>query len=75
MTAPRDDGSGFVTTTEAARQIGGVSDNYVREAIENGELDAIEIGHAGRRKQYRIPVAALRAYLERRRRAGGRPTP
>lgn len=59
----------MLTVEEVAEQLS-VDDQHVRNMIDEGSLDAINIG-TGQRKFWRIPAAALDRLLKQRSSANG----
>lgn len=55
----------WLTTTQAAAIIGGVSSEYVRQEILRGRLVARVLLSASGRHIYRISETELRRYLQR----------
>ena len=61
---------GWITTTEAARRIGGaepVTNDHVLALLEDGELEARDVSRPGaRRPEWRFNPESLDAFLKRR---------
>lgn len=52
----------MMTVQEAAGRLG-VSENQVLKLIEEGRLEAIDVGDGGKRKHWRVPLAAYEKFL------------